>query len=277
MGKLILCSGVRTKRPYIFLSSGIRIYSIEELCYYIYNHVYLIEEEMFTDSLFDWIGNDLMLEERVAKLKVLKEQKADLKTIVTVVLCSSDYYTESEIKALIRILDKIIDMPLIKRYFIRANEFLKDGQFFDALNEYRHMLCLEEASELTPEEYGDVLHNMAVATAHIKGLEEATELFGQAYERNHREESLRQFLYAFKLSGGNISEKLKEYQLDDTFGKEILDYLAQAEHESDNNEEFYAIKNLKQCKEDGKIKEYNMMSDKIIDEWKTSIRRIYMT
>jgi hypothetical protein len=274
MGKLILCSGTRTERPYIFLSGGVRIYSIEELCYYLYHRVYLIEEEMFTDSLFDWIENELMLKDCAAKLKALKVQKADIKTMVTVILCSSDYYTENEIKSLIRILDKIIGMPLIKRNFVRANEFLKEGQYADAVNEYKNMLSSEAASELTPEEYGDVMHNMAVATAYIKGSQESAELFRQAYERNHREESLRQYLYAVSLSGGNIEEIQKEYQLEDVFCKDIVSFLAEADLAADKSEELLAVKSLKQYKEEGRMKEFNRMSDKQIDSWKACVRHI---
>ena len=125
MGKLILCSGERTKRPYGFTSTGIRIYSIEELCYYLYHHVYMIDEDMFSDDLLDWIEMELKLTERARMLKNLKKQKSDLKTMVTVVLCSADYYTEHEIKVMLKLLDDMIGMPSIKRSCIKANNYLQ--------------------------------------------------------------------------------------------------------------------------------------------------------
>ena len=67
MGKLILCRGKRTERPYVLQGTGYRIYSIEELCHYIYNNIYSIDETLFTDSLIDWIGTELCLPERAEK------------------------------------------------------------------------------------------------------------------------------------------------------------------------------------------------------------------
>ena len=46
MGKLILCSGKSTNRPYVLSIIGYRAYSIEELCYYIYNNIYSIDESL---------------------------------------------------------------------------------------------------------------------------------------------------------------------------------------------------------------------------------------
>ena len=42
MGKIILCRGQRTDKPYVTPQTDIKLYSAEELCYYIYNNIYLI-------------------------------------------------------------------------------------------------------------------------------------------------------------------------------------------------------------------------------------------
>ncbi|HPU63676.1 MAG TPA: hypothetical protein PK304_05940, partial [Mobilitalea sp.] len=154
MGKLILCSGRRTDRPYVLPDSGERIYSIEELCYYIYNNIYSIEEAMFTASLIDWIGKELGLAERAEKLYNLKKQGADLKTLITVVLCSADYYTESEIKKLISVIDEIRAMPSARRRYLKANSYLKRKLYSEAAAEYESLLVSEDAVNLDPKSYG---------------------------------------------------------------------------------------------------------------------------
>ena len=276
MSKLILCSGERTKRPYGFAQAGIRIYSIEELCYYLYNHVYMITEEMFCNDLFDWIETELKLPERAQKLKQLKKQKSDLKTMVTVILCSADYYTEYEIKVMLKLLDDIIGMPLIKRNCIKANNWLRNGQYLDAATEYERMINSMEATELSPEEYGDIYHNMAVAKVHITGLKEASKLFYQAYERNHRENSLRQYLYTLRLSNNDMGylDKAEEYQVSEELKDSITEFLEQKENEAEYSEQRKEIEYLKQKKAKGKMKEYYKMTDDIIDSWKSKIRQI---
>jgi tetratricopeptide (TPR) repeat protein len=276
MGKLILCSGVRTKRPYGFASTGVRVYSIEELCYYLYHHVYLIDEDMFCDSLIDWIKTELKLEDRAEKLRLIKEKKPDLKTMVTIILCSADYYTEQEIKNVLKMLDEIIGMPMIKRSCLKANNCLQNGQFREAATEYESILNSKEAVDLTPEAYGDILHNMAVAKMHITGLKEAPELFGQAFERNHREESLRQYLYALRLVNNDAfyHEKVVECQIDEAFQKSIADYLDQKKEEAKYSEGMVEMQQLKLQKSQGKMNEYYKKTDEMIDSWKAKVRQI---
>ena len=40
MGKLIFCTGQVTQKPYTFPFSKTKIYSMEELNYYLYNNIY---------------------------------------------------------------------------------------------------------------------------------------------------------------------------------------------------------------------------------------------
>ena len=272
MGNLILCSGERTSRPYVFPSSNFRIYSIEELCYYLYNHVYLIEESLITDSLIDWIGTELKLIERSQKLKLMKDQGADIKTIVTGILCSCDYYDEYEIKHILKVLDTIIGMPLVKRNIIRATEFLKNKKYMEALRAYELILNSEGAIDLTPEEYGSVLHNMGVATVNTKGLSCAGELFLRAYERNHREESLKQYLYTIKLKGEDVDSQLEQLQLDENLKYEIDNNVKVIFEKVNESQNMSRIKRLRQYKAEGKIAEYNRYVDETIENWKVAER-----
>ncbi|HHU72886.1 MAG TPA: hypothetical protein GXZ21_12775 [Clostridiales bacterium] len=272
MGNLILCSGERTSRPYVFPSSNFRIYSIEELCYYLYNHVYLIEESLITDSLIDWIGTELKLTERSQKLKNMKEQGADIKTIVTCILCSCDYYNEGEIKDILKVLDTIIGMPLVKRNIIRATEFLKNKKYLESLRAYELILSSEGATDLTSEEYGSILHNMGVALVNTKGLSSASELFLRAYERNQREESLKQYLYTIKLKGEDIDKELEQLQLDDSLKKEIDNNIEIIFEEANESHSMSRIKRLRQYIAEGKIAEYYRDVDETIEKWKVAER-----
>lgn len=276
MGKLILCSGARTNRPYVFQTTGIHIYSIEELCWYLNHYVYFIDENMFDDTLIDFIGNELKLADRADKLRQLKDRGADLKTIVTAVLCSSDYYTENEIKGLLKTLDRIIGMPPIMRDFVKANIYLKSRQFEEAAEEYKKILASKAAVDLTPEEYGDIYHNLGVATIHLKGVADAAEIFRQAYERNGREESLQQYLYAVWLNDASdkFKEKADRYRVNEEAAGKLIDDLKLAGEEAEKSNKMVAIRQMRQLKEDGKLNELYRQADEIIDEWKTSLRQV---
>lgn len=275
MGKLILCSGARTERPYVFNQTGIKVYSVEELCYYLYRHVYLIDEDMFCDALFDFIDTECKLPERADKLRLLKQQKADIKTMVTVILCSADYYTEQEIKRVLKILDEIIGMPLIKRNCIKADIYLKEQQYSKAAEEYTHIINSKEAADLTPEEYGNLFHNLAVAKVHITGLKEASRLFGQAYERNHREESLRQYLYTLRLCGNEegYKEKAAQYQIDVELYYSINEALGKVEAEAEESDLIKKIRQLGTIRAQGRMSEFYRNANDMLDTWKEKVRQ----
>lgn len=275
MGKLILCSGARTTKPYTFTRNGIRIYSMEELCYYLYQHVHLIDETMLSDELFHFIGKELMLPERASKLLTLKKQKADLKTLVTVILCSTDYYTENEIKSLLKVLDEVTGMPIIKRNIIKAGYYLKEEQYQQAVNEYVQIIHSPEAIELTPEEYGDVFHNLAVAKVHITGLNEASKLFAQAYERNHKEETLKQYLYTLWLINKEekYPEMIEAYQITEDLDQKIRGYLSELEQESEHTSSMQSIDRLSELRALGKMNEFYRQVNEIIDTWKEKVRQ----
>lgn len=274
MGKLILCSGARTTRPYGFTGTGDKVYSIEELCYYLYQHPLLIEEEIVSDALIDWIGTELKLTQRSEKLHQLKRQKADVKTMVTVVLCSADYYTEYEIKSFLRTLDEIIGMPGIKRSCIKADTYLANRQYREAAAEYEKIFATQEAAALPPEEYGDLLHNLAVVKLHTSGPKEAEQLFGQAYERNRREESLCQYLYTLYLSGDEeiYLQKLEDYQVGEALRQKVEDFLEAESEKVRYTEQIAALENLRRLKGNGQISEFYQKAGDMLYDWKLRVR-----
>lgn len=274
MGKLILCSGARTTKPYTFTRNGIRIYSMEELCYYLYHHVHLIEEEMISEELIDFIERELKLSERAEKLRILKRQDSDLKTMVTFILCSADYYSEQEIKGLLRLLDEVIGMPMIKRSVIKADCYLKEKQYEQAMSEYRSIIHSPQAPELTPEEYGDVYHNFAVAKVHITGLKEASKLFEKAYELNHREESFKQYLYTLCLMNKDqeYSARMEDELLDKNLDEIIRNFLEEQEKNSNAMPALQQIDQLRALKNRGKMNEFYHGINELINLWKEKVR-----
>jgi hypothetical protein len=276
VSKLILCSGERAQRPYTFTSSGVRIYSIEELCFYLYHNVYLIDEAMLQDDLFEWIGMECKLAQRAQKLKQLKLQDADLKTLVTVILCSADYYTETEIKEMLRILDDMLHMPAVKRNCRKAENFLANRKFKDAAAEYERIIHSKAAAGLTPEEFGDLYHNLAVAKVHTSGFLEASRLFLEAYQRNHREESLIEYLSALLLMKDRKSflEKSEEFEVSETLMERMENFLQEKECEAKETALFKQLEEIQQQRDLGRTEEFYTRAEKIMETWKAEIRQV---
>ena len=91
MGKIILCTGKQASEPYMFMLSNTPVYSIEEMSYYLYTHVYEIEENILDENLILWVQNELNMQELAEKLTKLKQNQNNLKDIIVTILCRNDY------------------------------------------------------------------------------------------------------------------------------------------------------------------------------------------
>ena len=61
MNRPILCIGSYAENPYHIEKIGRNVYCIEELCYCIVKNAFLLDEESFGSSLFDWIEEECSL------------------------------------------------------------------------------------------------------------------------------------------------------------------------------------------------------------------------
>ena len=78
---------------------------------------------------------------------------------------------------------------------MKADNYLKAGRYGRSFQEYQSLLHGPLAKELSTKEYGDVLHDQAIAMFHVSSFRRAADGFKEAYARNHRPESLQQYLY----------------------------------------------------------------------------------
>ncbi len=197
----ILCKGELAKEPYIIPVSETPVYSLEELCYYMYHHIYSVTEEFFDEKLAQWFSEQAGLEALAEKMRGLIRKKNDLKDLVVTLMCSCDYYKEEEIVQLVTVMKKIENLPAHEKNKIKADHYLRAGKYGKSLQEYKRLLYGDMAEQFSTEEYGDLLHNQAIALFHVSLFQEAANGFKEAYARNHSEQSLQQYLYALLLNG----------------------------------------------------------------------------
>lgn len=192
---LILAKGTMTGTPYQMPYTGQKVYSIEELCYYIYNNIYTINEEFFEPSLATWVREELKLPELADKLHYLIEQEHGLKDLTVAILCACDYYKEDEVRRMVEILDEITNLPLYKKKKIKADNYLRAKRYGKCLREYRKLLYGSFAVNFTPEEYGDIMHNQGIAHFYTSSFDMAKSDFKEAYVRNGKKDSLHHYLW----------------------------------------------------------------------------------
>ena len=93
---LLLCAK-KAKNPYVLPDK--KIYSIEELCYYIYNNPYMINITFFTRELIDFIENELSMVSLAQKLKRGIDYGENIVDLVMHIFDASNYYTTAQTQA----------------------------------------------------------------------------------------------------------------------------------------------------------------------------------
>ena len=216
----ILCQGDLAKEPYIIPISEVPVYSLEELCYYMYHNIYTVTEEFFDENLVHWLKGQVHLRTLAMKMEKLIRKHHNIKDLVVTLLCACDYYKKEEIFSLVEVMEKIANLPPEKKARMKADNYLKAGRYGRSFQEYQSLLHGPLAKELSTKEYGDVLHDQAIAMFHVSSFRQAADGFKEAYARNHRPESLQQYLYdlitmatSMRDASGNLSGGLESLEV----------------------------------------------------------------
>ena len=72
---LILCSENEAKKPYYIEELSVNIYSIEELCYIIYEHPLLVLDNFISPGLIEFINIDLGMNILAAQLTKMSQER----------------------------------------------------------------------------------------------------------------------------------------------------------------------------------------------------------
>lgn len=275
MGKLIQCSSPLALTPYHFRLTDTNVYSMEEVCYYIWHNIYMIQEEVFDREFVMWIEKELHMEETSHKLACLIQDHKNLKDIVVTICCSCDYYDEEEINALIRLMDEIEQMPAYARKKHKGDTYLACHSYEKALEEYEKVFESDEILHAEKEAYGSIFHNMGVAYSNLAEFRKAAEYFLKAYEQNKKGASLSQGLFALRLSKDVEGYKKALVDFDVSPEKQLQwekEY-TQVISQSSQCREALKIEKLRNVMKSGNVAEYYDKVHKYVLDWKNEYRK----
>ena len=98
MSGYILCQTKKAERPYFIENISTNIYSVEELCYYLYHNLYLIDKTIINEELCIWIGEELNLPGLAAKIRQFLGQDIHVDDVIYPVFKEINYLTYEELK-----------------------------------------------------------------------------------------------------------------------------------------------------------------------------------
>lgn len=173
---IILCNSKRAERPYYIESIGKRIFSAEQLCYFIYEYPLIAIDGFVNDRLISFIRNELKLNPRMGSVTTDE--------FLISILELTDYYNSNDIDVF---RNKLTHIRSLKKH-----EFLKaKADFMFRLSHYGAAIRFYEDSAEEAVVSGndlkflsEVWHNKGSCYANLFEYEKAFDAYKNAYEYN---------------------------------------------------------------------------------------------
>lgn len=191
MGELIFCSFPCAKNPYYLESAKQNIYSIEELCYFLQDNIYLLDENIMTMEFCRWLEKDVGAVELAAKLERMMDEKKGFHAFCMQIIVDSGYFSKNEMQFLGMKLQKMDHQSSYENRKVKADQLMEKHMYLAAVREYRNLLMQGTDNQSDIRVSGDIWHNMGTAYARLFCFERAVGCYEKAYELSHRVDSLK--------------------------------------------------------------------------------------
>lgn len=194
-----LCTVRQAEKPYFIENIRTGIYSLEELCFYLYNNICLIDESILNEGLCDWIRDELGLVRLYRQLYEQLEKQSGAGFFVLPIFREAGYLSHAQMREFQEKLAKLeVQSDDMKRK-LRGDYLFREKMFARAIGEYREILRRRNPGKLGMQFYAAVLNNLGAAYAGLFQFETASECFLESYGLMKTKETLRKYISALSL------------------------------------------------------------------------------
>lgn len=197
MSGYILCQTKRAKLPYFIENISTNVYSIEELCYYLYHNLYLIDQSIMNEGLCSWIQEELELPALAAKIRAKLGKFVSAEDVIYPVFKEINYLTYEELKNLNVRLQKMNGEAPAMREKQKADALMENEMYVHAIQVYQKLLERTDLEEIREGLSESVYHNLGCAYSYLFQMEKAVDCFRKAYEGSRSRAALETYLIAF--------------------------------------------------------------------------------
>ena len=179
MNSMYQCTGRKGNRPFYLNKICVRIYSADELAFCVCENPELLETDIFTPELIQWLEEECGVLEMAKELNRCIARSLPLSRYVEAVVDHVHFVTEQEKKTILEIIRQGSGTNVIRRRKIHADFYLRKERFAHAIREYEALI--EQVDESEKDFLGSVYHNRGIALARQFLFEQAADSFRNAY------------------------------------------------------------------------------------------------
>ena len=232
MSDLWICRKQTAKRPFRLEGPDMNLWTVEELCWYLYHNLDSMEESLMEEPLFLWLAGELKLPMLADSLRQQRKQGKQAIWCAWFLLEEIGMYSEEELLEYREYCQAMEHKGEFECQKLKVDRMIKNRRYQRGIEAYRKLLDREEADAQEPWLLGDIWHNLGVAYTGLFLFEEAEASFRQAYKLNGRQESLQAAEDAVKLASEDVQadmEKQEEpdwdtylYRLQEEYIKKVI-------------------------------------------------------
>lgn len=272
MGKIILCMGTCAAIPYDMKSANIRLYSVEELCFWVTENIHLVDNSIMTQKLTDWLERECSLRELANYLLGYINAKVPVSVFVSALLEYTGYCSKENIKLIENVMKENAALSMHERIKRGADYFMERRQFGAALEAYGRLEL--ELTQENKELLAEVLYNKATILAHLYLFEAAADLYKRAYELLPERKTYMKYVSALKLllppdEYAVTISKDEGAQAEDT---ELIKRMADIEEAWQTSKEKKEIDEFKKLKDSTDVVQYYELVGTSLNKWKDEFR-----
>ena len=164
MSYVLLCKGNKALKPYYIEDIRKKIYTLEELCYYLYHNTVLCAEELVRFQLAHWIGHQLGFQDLSESLLRILEKEKRPEKIASQIFAYADYLTKQEREAVCEKIRRNSELSWNERKKMRADYYVLEKHYQDAIREYEDILLQRNTIR---QRKGIILFMTSAAAMHI--------------------------------------------------------------------------------------------------------------
>ena len=199
-----LCIGNYASHSYRFEGLSIQVYCMEELCYTIRENAFLLDMDIMSDRLVEWIGRDCGLPQLAEELHALVHKKGSLSAFVGRILEYTGFYSAETMRQIEQTLKKGAGLTVLEKRKLRIDHLTEQKKYLAAVSEYDGLLASWEEEmggnlAVGSELRAAILHNRGRALAGLMRYAQAADSYRKAYETDQNLDSMKCFLAAKRM------------------------------------------------------------------------------
>ncbi len=273
MGRIRVCVGRVAANPYVMKQSGVRLYSLEELCYELCSNAVLIDEDTVTPEMAEWIGDELGLAELAKGLRLLMKSGNPPEGCVRRILEECHYCGRERLDEIAAIVRRNAGLDSGEKKKRRIDHLAAAGKYEQALSEYRKLLLSAEGRDIALT--ASVYHAMGCIEAQMFRFSLAETYFDKAYRLTYHRESLRCYVCAVRMHGTKQEQerKLAASPERKAFAAEADGQIAACRAAFRETDSYAGVSELTKQWENGRQPEYYARVAEIMSDLKETYRK----